>query len=57
MVICHLDLIKNGENALHNNNILKQTLNYSHNVDANKGKIKGQLALEHIFGFCKTLKK
>ena len=24
---------------------------------ANKGKIKGQLALEHIFGFCKSFKK
>ena len=23
----------------------------------NKGKIKGQLPLEHIFGFCKTFKK
>ena len=25
--------------------------------EVNKGKIKGQLPLEHIFGFCKTLKK
>ena len=25
--------------------------------DANRGKIKGQLPLEHIFGFCKTFKK
>ena len=25
--------------------------------DANRGKIKGQIPLEHIFGFCKTFKK
>ena len=24
---------------------------------ANRGKIKGQLPLEHIFGFCKSFKK
>ena len=29
----------------------------NHTVVANKSKIKGQLPLEHIFGFCKTLKK
>ena len=27
------------------------------NTDANKGKIKGYLYLEDIFGFCKTFKK
>ena len=26
-------------------------------IDANKGKIKGYLSLEDIFGFCKTFKK
>ena len=26
-------------------------------IDANKGKIKGYLYLEDIFGFCKTFKK
>ena len=26
-------------------------------TDANKGKIKGDLYLEDIFGFCKTFKK
>ena len=29
----------------------------NHEEDANRGKIKGQLPLEHIFGFCKTFKK
>ena len=26
-------------------------------LDANKGKIKGYLYLEDVFGFCKSLKK
>ena len=37
--------------------ILKKNLIINHAVDANKGKIKGHLHLEHIFGFCKTFKK
>ena len=36
---------------------LKQRLINNHTVIANKGKITGQLPLEHIFGFCKTFKK
>ena len=36
---------------------LKQILITNHAVEANKGKIVGQLPLEHIFGFCKTFKK
>ena len=32
-------------------------LNNNHDIAANKGKIKGQLPLEHIFGFRKTFKK
>ena len=42
---------KNGEAVLDNDNPLKQILINNHAVEANKGKIKGQLALEHIFGF------
>ena len=42
---------------INNDNPLKQILINNHAVEANKGKIKGQLALEHIFGFCKTFKK
>ena len=48
---------KNGESVLDNDNPLKQILISNHAVEVNKGKIKGQLALEHIFGFCKTFKK
>ena len=48
---------KNGETVLHNDNPLKQILINNHPQEVNKGKIKGQLALEHIFGFCKTFKK
>ena len=48
---------KNGESVLDNDNPLKKILINNHAADANKGRIKGQLALEHIFGFCKTFKK
>ena len=48
---------KNGEAVINNDNPLKKMLNNNHAVEANKGKIKGHLALEHIFGFCKTFKK
>ena len=48
---------KNGEAVINNDNPLKQILINNHAVDANKGKIKGHLALEHIFGFCKTFTK
>ena len=34
-----------------------QTLLINNHTDANKGKIKGYLYLEDIFGFCKTFKK
>ena len=36
---------------------MKQILINNHDVAANKGNIKGHLALEHKFGFCKTFKK
>ena len=36
---------------------LNKMLFTNHEEDANRGKIKGQLPLEHIFGFCKTFKK
>ena len=48
---------KNGEAVINNDNPLKQILINNHAVDANKGKIKGHLALKHIFGFCKTFEK
>ena len=48
---------KNGESVLDNDNPLKQILINNHAQEVNKGKVRGQLALEHIFGFCKTFKK
>ena len=48
---------KNGESVIDNDNPLKKILINNHAVEVNKGKIKGQLALEHIFGFCRTFKK
>ena len=48
---------KNGESVLDNDNSLKQILINNHPQEVNKGKIKGQLALDQIFGFCKTFKK
>ena len=48
-----------GENALgeDRNIVLNQLLIINHEGAANKGKIKGPLALEQSFGFCKTFKK
>ena len=48
---------KNGESVLNDTNPLKRILINNHAAEANKGRIKGHLALEHIFGFCKTFKK
>ena len=48
---------KNGEAVIVDKNPLKRILINNHAVEANKGKIKGHLALELIFGFCKTFKK
>ena len=36
---------------------VKDLLNDNHGVAADKDKIKGQLLLEQIFGFCQTFKK
>ena len=48
---------KNGESAIDEHIFLKKISIDNHAVEINKGKIKGYLALEHIFGFCKTFKK
>ena len=48
---------KNGEAVINIDNLLKQILINNHAVEANKGKIKGQIPLEHKFGFCETFKK
>ena len=43
--------------AFDNSFILKQSLINNHEKNAKKGKIKGQLVLEHIFGFFKSFEK
>ena len=48
---------KYGEAVINDDNPLKQLLINNHAVEANKGKIKGHLALEHILGFCKNFQK
>ena len=48
---------KNGESVIDNDNPLKKILINNHTQEANKGKLKGHLALENIFGFCRTFKK
>ena len=52
---------KSAKEAATSENIRSTSLNKmlitNHEEDANRGKIKCQLPLEHIFGFCKTFKK
>ena len=56
--LTHFDKFSDGDtNAAINNTSLKQMLNDNHTMPVNRGKVKGQLPLEHIFGFCKTFKK
>ena len=40
-----------------NDKINKEILLNKHTIQANKGKVFGQLALEHIFGFSNTFIK
>ena len=60
-LLSQFDNINEGNgNADFNSTSLKKMLIDNHNIagqEANKGKIKGQLALENIFGFCKSFKK
>ena len=55
-LLSHSDQIDESPDAS-NNTSLKQMLINNHMVEANRGKIRGQLLLEDIFGFCKTFKK
>ena len=46
--------------AATSDNIRSTSLNkmlITNHEEANRGKIKGQLPLEHMFGFCRTFKK
>ena len=55
-LLSHFDKFNDGDtNAAITS--LKQMLIDNHTVAVNRGKVKGQLPLEHIFGFCKTFKK
>ena len=54
-LLSHFDKIDETQ-AESNNTSLKQMLINIH-IEANRGKFKGQLLLEHVFGFCKTFKK
>ena len=48
---------KSGEKALDDNSPLKQMFIVNHAEEVKKSKIKGQVPLEHIFGFCETFIK
>ena len=54
-LLSNFDNIDETENGI-NNSSVKQMLINSH-TEANRGKNKGHLPLEHIFGFCKTFTK
>ena len=60
-LLSQFDNINEGNaNADFNSTSLKKMLIDNHDIvgqEVNKGKIKGQLALENIFGFCKSFKK
>ena len=56
-LLSQFDNINEGNrNADFDTTSLKKMLINNHDL-ANKGKIKSQLPLEHIFGFCKSFKK
>ena len=57
-LISHLDNINGGITlAEFISTPFKRILNENYTEPAKKGKIKGQLPLEHVYGFCKTFKK
>ena len=57
-LLSHFDKFNDGDtNASINNTSLKQMLIDNYTEPVNRGKVKGQLLLEDIFGFCKTFKK
>ena len=52
----HFDKIDESPAQI-NKTSLKHHLGNNHTEAANKGKVKGQLPLEQIIGFCRTIKK
>ena len=55
-LLSHFDKINESEAEIENTSLHHDLLN-NHDLAANKGKFKRVLAVEHIFGFCKTFKK
>ena len=52
----YFDKINESEGEIGNSTFKKMLIN-NHTHDVNKGKIRANLPLEHIFGFCRTFKK
>ena len=55
-LLSHFDKNDESEDQIVNTSPHHRLIN-NHDVAANKGKIKGQLPLEYVFGFCRTFKK
>ena len=55
-LLSQFDKIDEAE-AENENKSLKHLLINTHDIAANKGKIKGQLQLQYLSGFCKAFKK
>ena len=52
----YFDKINEADAGINNSTLKKMLINSHTNAD-NKGKIKANLPLEYIFGFCRTFKK
>ena len=55
-LLSHFDKKDESEAEIENSSLHHHLVN-NHGVAANKGKIQGQLALEHMLRFCKTFEK
>ena len=54
--LSHFDKIDETQDEIGKTSI-KHLLFNNYDIAVNEGKIEGKLPLEHIFGFCRTLKK
>ena len=55
-LLSHFEKTDESETEIENTSLHHHLIN-NHDVASNKGKIKGKLPLEHIFGFCRTFGK
>ena len=55
-LLSHFDKSDESEAGIENTSLHHHLIN-NHDLPANKGKLKGVLLIEHIFGFCKAFKK